>query len=89
MKKILQRRNLSALSVALIGLAALITSGCGAKGEHTAAAAQPPPPTVIVTEVKQETVPIYSEYVGQTRADNTVELRARVEGVLLKVYLKE
>jgi len=34
-------------------------------------------------------VPIYSEYVGQTRADNTVELRARVEGILQKVYFKE
>src|SRR5215470_3948392 len=90
MKKILPKRNLPALSVALIGLATLITSaGCGAKGEHSAAAAQPPPPTVIVAEVKQKTVPIYSEYVGQTRADNTVELRARVEGVLQKVYFKE
>jgi len=39
--------------------------------------------------VNQKTVPIYSEYVGQTRADNTVELRARVEGVLQKVYFRE
>jgi membrane fusion protein (multidrug efflux system) len=33
----------------------------------------------VVASVNQKTVPIYSEYVGQTRADNTVELRARVE----------
>ena len=89
MRKILSSRNLFASAVALIGSAILITSaGCSKKGEHTAGA-QPPPPTVIVTEVKQKTVPIYSEYVGQTRADNTVELRARVEGVLQKVYFKE
>jgi len=44
---------------------------------------------VIVAAVTQKTVPIYSEYVGQTRADNTVELRARVEGILQKVYFRE
>ena len=89
MNKILLTRNVFASSAALIVLTALITvTGCSTKGEHTAAA-QPPPPTVIVSEVKQKTVPIYSEYVGQTRADNTVELRARVEGVLQKVYFKE
>ena len=89
MNQILLMRNVFASLAALIVLAALITvTGCSTKGEHTAAA-QPPPPTVIVSEVKQKTVPIYSEYVGQTRADNTVELRARVEGILQKVYFKE
>lgn len=90
MKKSLLMRNLSVSAAALIVLAVLITcAGCNSKGEHQAAAAQPPPPTVIVTAVTQKTVPIYSEYVGQTRADNTVELRARVEGILQKVYFKE
>jgi membrane fusion protein (multidrug efflux system) len=42
-----------------------------------------------VAEIIQKTVPIYSEYVGQTRADDTVDLRARVEGVLQKVFFKE
>ncbi len=89
MNKILFMRNVFVSSAALIALAALITvAGCS-KSEHTAAAAQPPPPTVIVAPVTQKTVPIYSEYVGQTRADNTVELRARVEGILQKVYFKE
>lgn len=54
--------------------------------EHEAA---PPPATVVVAEVSQKTVPIYSEFVGQTRAEETVELRARVEGILQKVYFKE
>jgi membrane fusion protein (multidrug efflux system) len=48
-----------------------------------------PPPTVVVELIDQRTVPIYSEYVGQTKADETVELRARVEGVLQKIYFKE
>lgn len=89
MNKIMLMRNVFISSAALIALAALITvAGCS-KGEHNATAAQPPPPTVIVAPVTQKTVPIYSEYVGQTRADNTVELRARVEGILQKVYFKE
>src|SRR6185369_5814478 len=87
--KILRMRNLSVSSAALLVLSASISlTGCSTKGEHSAAA-QAPPPTVVVASVTQKTVPIYSEYVGQTRADDTVELRARVEGLLLKVYFKE
>jgi len=65
-----------------------INAACASKSgaEHEAA---PPPTTVVVAEVSQRTVPIYSEFVGQTRAEETVELRARVEGVLQKVYFKE
>ena len=39
-------------------------------------------PAVTVTAVAQRTVPIYSQYVGQTEAVKTVEVRARVEGYL-------
>jgi membrane fusion protein (multidrug efflux system) len=46
------------------------------------AAAAPPPPTVVVAEVVQKTVPIYSEYVAQTDARETVEIRARVQSFL-------
>lgn len=89
MKKILLMRNLPISLVAMSLITALmIAAGCSTKGEHNAAA-QPPPPTVIVASVSQKTVPIYSEYVGQTKADNTVELRARVEGILQKVYFRE
>jgi membrane fusion protein, multidrug efflux system len=74
------------LSIALIMLA--ITAACSTKSKEKHGAA-PPPATVVVAEVQQKTVPIYSEFVGQTTADNTVELRARVEGVLQKVYFRE
>lgn len=65
-----------------------INAACASKSgaEHEAA---PPPTTVVVAEVSQKTVPIYSEFVGQTRAEETVELRARVEGILQKVYFRE
>jgi membrane fusion protein (multidrug efflux system) len=84
-----QMKNLSFSLAAPIVIAALIAgAGCNTKSEH-GAAVHAPAPTVVVATVTQKTVPIYSEYVGQTRADNTVELRARVEGVLQKVYFRE
>ena len=72
---------------ALILATVLISVSCS-KNE-TAKSAPPPPPTVIVEDVGQKTVPIFSEFVGQTRAEETVELRARVEGTLQKVYFRE
>ncbi len=82
-------RNLFVSAIGAILLAAaLIGSGCG-KGKDTVKAAAPPPPAVVIAEVEQRTVPIYSDYVGQTKAYETVELRARVEGVLEKIYFRE
>ena len=46
------------------------------------AAAAPPPPAVVVADVVQKTVPIYSEFVAQTDARETVEIRARVQAFL-------
>ena len=87
MKILHTRYLLISASVPLLAASLLGNMACKSKTAHTAA--QPPPPTVVVAPVSQRTVPIYSEYVGQTRADNTVELRARVEGVLQKVYFRE
>jgi multidrug resistance efflux pump len=42
-----------------------------------------------VTQVVQKTVPIYSEFVGQTAANQTVEVRARAQGVLEKIHFTE
>ena len=86
--KILDTRNFFiSVSIAVLAASLIASQGCKSKTAHRAP--QPPPPSVIVANVSQRTVPIYSEYVGQTRADNTVELRARVEGVLQKVYFRE
>src|ERR1043165_6244373 len=81
------QRSSFATAVTLFALV-LGASACNKKdGGHAAAATTPP--TVIVENIEQRTVPIYSEYVGQTRAEETVELRARVEGILQKVYFRE
>jgi len=53
------------------------------------AAAPPPPPEVKVAKVLQKTTPIYKEFVGQTRGQTEVEIRARVEGFLETVNFKE
>ena len=86
---ILLKHNLSISVAALITAAAIaMSTGCKGKGELKVSASAPPP-AVLVAEVAQRTVPIYSEFVGQTKADETVDLRARVEGVLEKIYFKE
>ena len=87
MKILHQRILLLSLAGPILALSLISSTGCKAKTAHTAA--QATPPSVVVAAVTQKTVPVYSEYVGQTRADNTVELRARVEGILQKVYFRE
>lgn len=85
---ILSTRTLSlSMAVSLLTVSLIASVGCKSKTTH--ATAQAAPPAVVVVPVAQRTVPIYSEYVGQTQADDTVELRARVEGVLQKVYFRE
>ena len=66
-------------------LVAASLTGCGGdkqgdKAKQAAAAA--PPPTVVVTDAVQKSVPIYGEFVAQTDAKETVEIRARVQAFL-------
>jgi len=81
------QRSILATAIPLLILVLLVGACSRKDASHSAAA--PPPPTVVVERIDQRTVPIYSEYVGQTRAEETVELRARVEGILQKVYFRE
>ena len=85
----LQHNLTDLLATAIAAAAVAMSAGCGGKSDPKATASAPPPPTVVVAEVAQRTVPIYSEFVGQTRAYETVELRARVEGVLEKIHFKQ
>ena len=56
----------------------LVLSACSGKGGN-----QPQPaPEVTVIKAVAQPVTIYDEYVGQTEAVDTVEIRARVNGVL-------
>jgi membrane fusion protein, multidrug efflux system len=81
-------KNRRALNAAIMGMIGLLITSCGGKkAAEPAAAAQPP--TVVVAEITQRTVPIFSEFVGQTAANQTVEVRARAQGMLEKVLFTE
>jgi membrane fusion protein (multidrug efflux system) len=74
--------------LALGALAPALTTCDRTKAKESAAPA-PPAPAVVVAEVVKRTVPISAEFVAQTDAVQTVELRARVQGVLERVRFKE
>ena len=82
-----KRINASTLMLLAL-LAATFGASCGS-GQPKTQAAAPPPTTVVVADVIEKSVPIYSEFVGQTKAHETVELRARVEGVLQRIHFRE
>lgn len=86
---ILLKHDLFVSAAAVIVAAAIaMSTGCKGKGDNKVIASATAP-AVVVANVEQRTVPVYSEFVGQTKADETVDLRARVEGVLEKIYFKE
>ena len=62
-----------------------LAAACGRRDD----AAAPPPLAISVATVQEAKIPIYLEHVGTTEAVNTVEVRARVRGVLEKVLFKE
>jgi membrane fusion protein (multidrug efflux system) len=75
----------------LVGIAALaLAAGCD-RGDAKASkqASAMPPPTVIVAEVPQRTVQVSEDFVARTEAVPTVEIRARVQGVLEQVRFRE
>jgi membrane fusion protein (multidrug efflux system) len=74
--------------LALSALAPALTTCDRTKAKESQAPA-PPAPAVVVAEVVKKTVPITADFVAQTDAVQTVELRARVQGVLERVRFKE
>lgn len=70
--------------VRFLGGMALIAalSGLVACDRSPQVSAAPKPAAVTVVAVAQRSVPVYGQYVGQTEAVKTVEVRARVEGFI-------
>lgn len=85
----------SRVSLALQGrcLAAIVVlalaTACDRGGAREAAPPAPPPPAVIVAEVPQRTVQVSSEFVARTEAVPTVEIRARIPGMLEQARFRE
>lgn len=88
MISVMDRRRAGWLAGALL-LAA--TAGCERNsGASAKTAAAPPPPTeVVVAAVEQRPVSIVRDFTARTEAVPTVEVRARVPGVLEQVLFQE
>jgi RND family efflux transporter MFP subunit len=71
-----------------VGLLVVTTAGCE-RAKSSEKAPAPPPPAVVVAEVVQRTVPIVRDFTARTEAVPTVEVRARVAGVIERVMFEE
>lgn len=76
------RRKLSGWAVILVLVS---MPACGERNVYE----PPPPPQVTISQPVRRTVVDYLEFTGNTQAINTVELRARVQGYLEKVYFQD
>ncbi len=73
------RNLLGRVNCALVlGLVAIAASGCRSEAKPQA----PPPQEVSVVEVKSAPVTVNDEYVAQTQAPDTIEIRSQVTGLL-------
>ena len=69
----------------LLCAALLILTACESKPVYT----PPPPPKVTVSQPVRQNVTDFLELTGNTQAINTVQLRARVEGYLEKIFFQD
>jgi RND family efflux transporter MFP subunit len=72
-------------AAALVGGAMLFAGGCEEKNAYV----PPPPPQVTVNRPVHRQVREYLEFTGNTQAFNTVQLVARVQGYLEKVFFHD
>ena len=83
-------RATTVMALGVVLLAASLAACDGGKdGDKSKQAAGPPPPAVVVTDAVQKSVPIYGEFVAQTDAKETVEIRARVQAFLEAQHFTE
>ena len=72
------------LKASLIGLAVLVLASCGEKQQAQAPGAAPPPSVSVANPVEKKVVE-WDEYTGRFEPTDTVEVRARISGVLNEV----
>jgi membrane fusion protein, multidrug efflux system len=73
----------------IVALLFTVTACDRAKAGKDAKTPAPNPPAVVVAEVTQRTVPLVRDFTARTEAVPTVEIRARVAGVLEQILFKE
>jgi RND family efflux transporter MFP subunit len=74
-----------AVAAAMVMAIVTLSSACGDRNAYV----PPPPPKVTVSQPAKRPVTDYLEFTGNTKALNTVKLRARVEGYLEKVFFQD
>jgi membrane fusion protein (multidrug efflux system) len=75
--------------VIVVGAVLAVTACDRIRAGKDAKAAAPPPPSVVVATVTQRTVPLVRDFTARTEAVPTVEVRARVAGVLEEIHFEE
>ena len=78
---LVEQRGALRKACALAALAGLALAGCNGKAPNSAQQ-PPPPPEVRVIKAVVQPIQVFEEYVGQTEAVDTVEIRARISGIL-------
>ncbi len=76
------------LGLTALCAAAGLAAACSHKDDN-AANVTPPPPVVAVQTLAARTIPISERYQGTTGAIESIEVRARVEGILERAPFKE
>jgi membrane fusion protein, multidrug efflux system len=84
-------RNPLNVSAILLVVLTLSLQACHKEADTSKQAQAPsgPPPAVVVAQVIQQTVPIIKEFTARTDAGASVDLRARVEGILEEQLFEE
>jgi len=72
-------RSFHVVALLLVGVGIVALTGCG-KEEAVVAA----PPEVLVTEAAARDVPVYREWIGTIDGSENAEIRAKVQGYLIK-----
>ncbi len=78
--KKMNKTSQSTLGLTIFGLSCLLFNSCERKEEAKAL----PPPVVLVADATTRDVPVYREWIGTLDGSENAEIRARVQGYLVK-----
>ncbi len=81
-------KNYTKILNSVLFLTLILFSGCSQEKQVEKKKLMPPLKVNTIT-VKKEPIPIWKQYTGRTKASSEQEVRARVVGVLKKIYFKD
>lgn len=70
--------------VLVLAAVSLLLAACDEGAKQSSAAPAAPPPAVEVVSVASQNLPVETEFAGRTAGSREVEVRARVQGILLE-----